>query len=107
MKILTTAMFSITMLGRKISRTQWLALFILFVGGAIVQVQNAGAKAASENQVQHTLVLSVSESLFPKAVANRPVHPSRVIFNPSFNMPIKARFQWCKKGHYFWKQELS
>ena len=31
MKILTTAMFSITMLGKKISKTQWLALLVLFV----------------------------------------------------------------------------
>ena len=51
MKILTTAMFSITMLGKKISRIQWIALLVLFVGVAIVQVQNAGAKAASEDQV--------------------------------------------------------
>ena len=38
MKILTTAMFSITMLGKKISKTQWMALLVLFVGVAIVQV---------------------------------------------------------------------
>lgn len=50
MKILTTAMFSITMLGKKINRIQWIALLVLFVGVAIVQVQNAGAKAASEDQ---------------------------------------------------------
>ena len=51
MKILTTAMFSITMLGRKISRTQWIALLVLFVGVATVQVQNATAKQPSEDQV--------------------------------------------------------
>lgn len=50
MKILTTAMFSITMLGRKISRTQWIALLVLFVGVATVQVQNATAKQPSEDQ---------------------------------------------------------
>ena len=52
MKILTTAMFSITMLGRKISRTQWIALLVLFVGVATVQVQNATAKQPSEDQVR-------------------------------------------------------
>ena len=51
MKILTTAMFSITMLGRKINRTQWIALLVLFVGVATVQVQNATAKQPSEDQV--------------------------------------------------------
>ena len=92
MIILTTAMFSITMLGRKISRTQWLALFILFVGVAIVQVQNAGAKAASENQVQHILVFSVSESLVPKAVANRPFHFGSAPFHsPGFRLVKKQR----------------
>ena len=55
MKILTTAMFSITMLGKKINRIQWIALLVLFVGVAIVQVQNAGAKAASEDQVYNIL----------------------------------------------------
>merc|ERR1712176_354448 len=32
------------------SRTQWIALLVLFVGVAIVQVQNAGATQAKENQ---------------------------------------------------------
>jgi len=50
LKILTTAVFSITMLGRSLIRTQWISLFILFVGIAIVQVQNAGATQLNENQ---------------------------------------------------------
>jgi len=50
MKILTTAMFSITMLGRQISKTQWMALLVLFVGVAVVQVQNASAGSSSEDQ---------------------------------------------------------
>jgi len=39
------------MLGRKINRTQWIALLVLFVGVATVQVQNATAKQPSEDQV--------------------------------------------------------
>lgn len=50
LKILTTAVFSITMLGRTLIKTQWMSLFILFVGIAIVQVQNAGATQLNENQ---------------------------------------------------------
>ena len=51
MKILTTAMFSISMLGRTLIRTQWISLLILFIGIAIVQVQNAGATQLNEDQV--------------------------------------------------------
>ena len=43
------------MLGRSLIRTQWISLFILFVGIAIVQVQNAGATQLNENQVQNIL----------------------------------------------------
>jgi len=39
LKILTTALFSVIMLGKPLSRLQWVALFILFVGVALVQVQ--------------------------------------------------------------------
>lgn len=39
LKILTTALFSVLMLGKPLSRLQWLALFILFCGVALVQVQ--------------------------------------------------------------------
>jgi len=44
-------MFSITMLGRTLFKTQWMSLLILFIGIAIVQVQNAGATQLNENQV--------------------------------------------------------
>ncbi|CBY23860.1 unnamed protein product [Oikopleura dioica] len=50
LKILTTAMFSITMLGRSLIRTQWLSLFILFCGIAIVQVQNIGSSGSTDGQ---------------------------------------------------------
>lgn len=39
MKILTTAAFSVAMLGKKIGPTKWFALFFLAVGVGIVQVQ--------------------------------------------------------------------
>jgi len=39
-KILTTAIFSVSMLGRELNRRQWLSLLLLFSGVAIVQVNN-------------------------------------------------------------------
>lgn len=41
LKILTTAMFSVTMLGKKLSKLQWFSMLLLFTGVAIVQVQTS------------------------------------------------------------------
>ena len=38
LKILTTALFSVLMLRRSLSKLQWLSLLLLFTGVAIVQV---------------------------------------------------------------------
>lgn len=46
LKILTTAMFSVFMLKKQLSRMQWLSLVILFIGVSFVQLQS---KASSEN----------------------------------------------------------
>lgn len=40
MKILTTALFSVLLLGRKLSKGKWLALVFLAIGVGIVQVQS-------------------------------------------------------------------
>lgn len=52
LKILTTAIFSVAMLKKVLSRMQWIALVILFVGVAIVQMQpeNAGKAAVATEQ---------------------------------------------------------
>ncbi|XP_036127507.1 UDP-galactose translocator isoform X1 [Molossus molossus] len=42
LKILTTALFSVLMLNRSLSRLQWASLMLLFMGVAIVQAQQAG-----------------------------------------------------------------
>jgi solute carrier family 35 (UDP-sugar transporter), member A1/2/3 len=47
MKILTTALFSVILLRKKLYNTQWLALFSLAIGVGIVQIQNATANSAS------------------------------------------------------------
>jgi len=40
LKILTTAFFMVLILNRRLLATQWLAMFILFIGVAIIQIQN-------------------------------------------------------------------
>uniref|UniRef100_A0A0N5CDM2 UDP-galactose translocator n=1 Tax=Strongyloides papillosus TaxID=174720 RepID=A0A0N5CDM2_STREA len=39
LKIFTTALFSVTMLRKSLLKTQWIALFILFIGVSLVQMQ--------------------------------------------------------------------
>lgn len=47
LKILTTALFSVLMLRKSLSRVQWISLLLLFAGVAVVQVQQEGKKEAS------------------------------------------------------------
>uniref|UniRef100_A0A3B3XQF7 Uncharacterized protein n=1 Tax=Poecilia mexicana TaxID=48701 RepID=A0A3B3XQF7_9TELE len=47
LKILTTALFSVLMLRKSLSRVQWVSLLLLFAGVAIVQVQQEGKKEAA------------------------------------------------------------
>ncbi|KAM4571716.1 UDP-galactose translocator isoform 2-T2 [Fundulus diaphanus] len=47
LKILTTALFSVLMLRKTLSRVQWVSLLLLFAGVAIVQVQQEGNKEAA------------------------------------------------------------
>ena len=55
-KLLTTAIFSVTMLGRRLTLRQWFALFVLFVGVAVVQMNNSDSvEKASEGLEQNAL----------------------------------------------------
>uniref|UniRef100_A0A3B5QMN3 Solute carrier family 35 member 2 n=1 Tax=Xiphophorus maculatus TaxID=8083 RepID=A0A3B5QMN3_XIPMA len=47
LKILTTALFSVLMLRKSLSRVQWVSLLLLFAGVAVVQVQQEGKKEAA------------------------------------------------------------
>uniref|UniRef100_A0A8C4NAP6 Solute carrier family 35 member A2 n=1 Tax=Eptatretus burgeri TaxID=7764 RepID=A0A8C4NAP6_EPTBU len=42
LKILTTALFSVQLLGRQLSRQQWISLVLLFFGVGLVQIQSSG-----------------------------------------------------------------
>ncbi|XP_035501174.1 UDP-galactose translocator isoform X2 [Scophthalmus maximus] len=56
LKILTTALFSVLMLRKSLSRVQWVSLLLLFAGVAIVQVQQEGNKEASDSSNQNYMV---------------------------------------------------
>lgn len=56
-KILTTAIFSITMMGKDINRRQWLSLLLLFAGVAIVQVNNSKSTEKSSEDMEQSAVL--------------------------------------------------
>ncbi|KAL7421949.1 hypothetical protein Q5752_003721 [Cryptotrichosporon argae] len=47
MKILTTAFFSVVLLGKRLSRAKWLALLLLAVGVGVVQLQTTSSLSSS------------------------------------------------------------
>ena len=57
LKILTTALFSVLMLGKKLSGLQWGSLVILFVGVALVQLQSSSSASNSAQKQNHLLGL--------------------------------------------------
>ena len=52
MKILTTALFSVILLGKKLTGLQWASLFTLFVGVAMVQLSGEASEKSSQEQNQ-------------------------------------------------------
>ncbi|KAK6749470.1 hypothetical protein RB195_001837 [Necator americanus] len=50
LKILTTALFSVTMLGRSLNRLKWLALLLLTGGVALVQMPASGSNKSGVSQ---------------------------------------------------------
>ncbi|KAL4226881.1 hypothetical protein ACF0H5_014859 [Mactra antiquata] len=56
LKILTTAIFSVIMLRKSLSSTQWIALVILFLGVSIVQLQPENAGQGQSEREQHPLL---------------------------------------------------
>ena len=62
LKILTTAMFSVVMLRKQLSRMQWTALLILFLGVAFVQLQPNASSSSSEHTNAFVGMLAVITS---------------------------------------------
>ncbi|XP_068104911.1 UDP-galactose translocator [Hyperolius riggenbachi] len=64
LKILTTALFSVLLLRKSLSRLQWGSLVILFVGVAVVQSEQSGAKetvsATGQNYIVGLIAVFVS-----------------------------------------------
>ncbi|CAG0917192.1 unnamed protein product [Notodromas monacha] len=56
MKILTTALFFVFILQTRLIRTQWLALFTLTAGIALVQLANIGSSSANQKSDESAIV---------------------------------------------------
>ena len=56
LKILTTAIFSATMLGRRFSTTKWVSLVVLTCGVAVVEVSGSSDQQELENKDQNRFV---------------------------------------------------
>ena len=57
LKILTTALFSVFMLKKQLSKSQWVALVMLFVGVSLVQLQHTNtSKAKSTGRSQNPTI---------------------------------------------------
>ncbi|XP_019716310.1 UDP-galactose translocator [Hippocampus comes] len=58
LKILTTALFSVLMLKKTLSKVQWFSLLLLFVGVAIVQVQQGASKETERDDQNYVAGLT-------------------------------------------------
>jgi len=54
-KILTTALFTVILLNRSLKFTQWISLFVLFVGISIIQIQNVKSSGANSDAQKNAL----------------------------------------------------
>jgi len=63
LKILTTAMFAVTMLGKKLIPTQWLSLLALIAGVAAVQLSDVKETASIEGAPEQSKVVGFSAAL--------------------------------------------
>lgn len=95
MKIMTTAAFSVALLGKRLSRTKWMALLFLAVGVGIVQVQTAVGNNHTSSHMHHAR----SEAVGSAAAAAPQMH----VMNPlkGFAAVIAACFTSGLAGVYF------
>jgi len=59
LKILTTAILSVTMLSKELNKRQWFSLLLLFCGVAIVQLNGAKEKSVTQEQNQFIGMVAV------------------------------------------------
>ncbi|KAI0973512.1 UDP-galactose transporter [Xylaria arbuscula] len=63
LKILTTALFTVTILGRPLSPRKWISLIILTIGVSIVSIPSSGSKNKSSFVIQ-----DMTDHFFPRSV---------------------------------------
>jgi len=63
LKILTTAMFAVTMLNKKLISTQWLSLLILIAGVAMVQLSDVKENKSSANAEKQSKFIGFTAAL--------------------------------------------
>jgi len=63
LKILTTAMFAVTMLNKKLISTQWLSLLILIAGVAMVQLSDVKESKSSANVAEQSKLMGFTAAL--------------------------------------------
>lgn len=96
MKIMTTAAFSVALLGKRLSRTKWMALLFLAIGVGIVQVQTA---TGNTHTTAHLHSHARSEAVGSAAAAAPQLH----VMNPlkGFAAVTAACFTSGLAGVYF------
>ncbi|KAH8117080.1 nucleotide-sugar transporter [Phellopilus nigrolimitatus] len=93
MKILTTAAFSVALLGKRLTKTKWLALLFLALGVGIVQIQTATGNVIPPSKVYHEAVGSAA------AAAPKYIHHMNTL--KGFAAVIAACFTSGAAGVYF------
>ena len=63
LKILTTAMFAVTMLNKKLISTQWVSLLILIAGVAMVQLSDVKESKSSANVAEQSKFIGFTAAL--------------------------------------------
>lgn len=63
-KILTTAVFSVLMLNRKLGTFQWVALVVLFLGVVLVQLQQTTTKKPPVYKISHISIGELKLNFF-------------------------------------------
>ncbi|KAG9188958.1 hypothetical protein G6011_05826 [Alternaria panax] len=98
LKILTTAIFSVLMLGRRLSTRQWLSLLLLIVGVSIIQVpqatspsgtQGAGPQPWTKTLEQlHDLGENVAGRVLKRSGSYEGIHEDRAAQVPRMNSRV-------------------